>query len=143
MSLAQTVGDVLAPLNAILNATSATLVLFGFAAVRRKDTAAHSRAMMAAFFTSSLFLASYVTRWALTGTHRFPGDGWLKVAYLAILSSHMLLAIVTVPLVLRTISLGRRARYPEHRRTGRWTLPIWTYVSVTGVLVYVMLYHVA
>lgn len=143
MTFAETLGNILAPVNACLNATSAVLVFTGVAAIRRKATAVHQRRMTAAFYTSALFLASYLTRFALTGSHPFPGSGWLKVVYLLILVSHMILATATLPLVLRTLFLGRRGRYVEHRKIARWTYPIWAYVSVTGVIVYVMLYHLA
>ena len=97
--------------------------------------------MQGAFITSAIFLVCYLTRFYLTGAHRFPGTGWLKIVYLTILFSHMVLAVVTVPLVLRTLYLARRARFREHRRIARFTFPVWMYVSVTGVVVYVMLYH--
>lgn len=136
-------GDALPAVNATLNATSAVLLALGFRAIRAGDRARHRALMLAAVGTSTLFLASYLTRVALTGTHRFPGGGALKAAYLAVLGSHTLLAAVAAPLVLGTLVLALRARFPSHRRVARWTLPIWLYVSVTGVLVYVMLYHLA
>jgi putative membrane protein len=90
-----------------------------------------------------LFLAGYLTRMALTGTHRFPDVGAVKTLYLAVLASHTVLAALAAPLVLRTLFLGLRQRFPDHRRIARKTLPIWLYVSVTGVVVYAMLYHLA
>jgi putative membrane protein len=129
--------------NALLNATSAVLLLSGFTAIRAGRRSVHRAFMLAACASSSLFLASYLTRVALTGTHRFPAEGWLRAAYLLILGSHTLLAAATLPLVLRTLFLSLRRRFPEHRRIARWTLPVWMYVSVTGVAVYVMLYHLA
>lgn len=138
-----TLADVLPPLNATLNATSAVLLVLGFRAIRAGDRRRHRALMLAALGSSLLFLASYVTRIALTGTHRFPGDGALRVAYLAVLGSHTLLAAAAGPLVIATLALALRARYPSHRRIARLTLPVWLYVSVTGVLVYVMLYHLA
>jgi putative membrane protein len=80
---------------------------------------------------------------ALTGTHRFPGDGALRALYLAVLASHTVLAALAAPLVVRALFLALRERFPEHRRLARWTFPVWAYVSVTGVVVYVLLYHVA
>jgi putative membrane protein len=99
--------------------------------------------MLGAFTCSALFLASYLTRVALTGTHRFPGGGALRVAYLALLGSHTLLAVVCLPLALTTLTLALRSRFDLHPRVARWTLPVWLYVSVTGVLVYLALYHLA
>ena len=99
--------------------------------------------MLAACAASTLFLVSYLTRVALTGTHRFPAGGALRAAYLAILGSHTLLAALVLPLVLRALFLALRDRFPAHRRIARATLPVWLYVSVTGVVVYVLLYHVA
>ena len=135
--------DVLPSVNATLNATSAVLLFVGYRAIRAKRIAQHRAAMQAAFVTSAVFLVSYLTRFYLTGAHHFPGGGWLKIAYLAILFSHMVLAVATVPLVLRTLYLARADRFVEHRKIARITFPIWMYVSVTGVIVYVMLYHVA
>ena len=135
--------EVLPPVNATLNATSAILLFVGYRAIRTKRVALHRFSMQAAFVTSTIFLVCYLTRFYLTGAHRFPGGGWLKAAYLTILFSHMVLAVATVPLVLRTLFLARAARFVEHRRIALVTFPVWMYVSVTGVIVYVMLYHVA
>jgi len=99
--------------------------------------------MLSALGTSALFLVGYLTRMALTGTHRFPGKGWLHAGYLLLLGSHTLLAATIVPLVAVTLWFAWRARFDSHRRIARYTLPAWLYVSVTGVLVYVMLYWVA
>ena len=135
--------DALPTLNAVLNAASATLVVLGFRAIRRGERERHRALMLAAVGCSVVFLASYLTRMALTGTHRFPDVGAVKTLYLAVLASHTVLAALAAPLVLRTLFLGLRARFPDHRRIARRTLPIWLYVSVTGVVVYVMLYHLA
>jgi putative membrane protein len=135
--------DVLPSVNATLNATSAVLLFVGWRAIRSRSIGVHRFAMQGAFVTSAIFLVCYLTRFYLTGTHRFPGGGWLKAAYLAILFSHMVLAVVTVPLVLRTLYLARKSRFVEHRKIAKFTFPVWMYVSVTGVIVYVMLYHVA
>jgi uncharacterized membrane protein YozB (DUF420 family) len=136
-------GEALPGVNAALNALSGALALAGFVAIRRGARVVHRRLMIAAVATSALFLAGYLTRLALTGVHRFPGSGWLRNTYLAILGSHTLLAAAAAPLVLATLTLGLRARYATHRRLARATLPIWLYVSATGVLVYVLLYRVA
>src|SRR5205807_4929295 len=92
----------------------------------------HRFAMQGAFVTSTVFLVCYLTRFYLTGAHHFPGGGILKVVYLAILFSHMVLAVLTVPLVLRTLFLARAARFVEHRKIAKITFPVWMYVSVTG-----------
>ena len=100
--------------------------------------------MLAAFGSSTLFLACYLVRVALTGTHRYPGSGASKAIYLAVLASHMLLAVAVVPLALRTLQLSLiKKSFEAHRRLARYTLPIWLYVSITGVVVYLMLYHLA
>jgi putative membrane protein len=130
-------------INAALNATAVVFLALGFAAIRRKDIARHRAMMLAAFTTSSVFLVSYLIRFATTGAHRYPGDGLDKIFYLAILFSHMILATLLVPLVLRALFLGWKQRIEAHRRVAKWTWPIWMYVSVTGVIVYLMLYHLA
>jgi putative membrane protein len=136
-------GELLPGVNAALNATSATLLILGWRAIRGGRRDRHRRLMLAACATSALFLVSYLVRVGLTGTHRFPGDGALRAVYLAVLATHTILAAAVVPLVLRTLWLPLRSRFPEHRRVARVTLPVWLYVSVTGVVVYVMLYHLA
>jgi len=139
---AEALGDALAPLNAALNATSATFLVAGWIFIRRRDAHRHRRAMTGALIASALFLVFYVTRVSLTGTHRFAGTGGARTFYLALLGSHMLLAVVVVPLVLRLLWLVRERRFHDHARLARWTYPVWLYVSVTGILVYVLLYHV-
>lgn len=136
-----TLADALPTVNAVLNATTAALLACGLVAIRRGAWRVHRGFMLAACATSVLFLAGYVTRVALTGTHRFPGGGGLRALYLAVLLSHTVLAAVVPPLALRTLFLAVRARFPAHRRLARATLPIWMYVSATGVVVYLMLYH--
>lgn len=138
-----TLAEFLPTLNAILNTTSAVFLFLGWRAIRGGRRELHRNLMIAACASSVLFLASYLTRVALTGTHRFPGDGTLKAVYLVVLATHTVLAAVILPMVLRTLWLSLHARYAEHRRIARWTLPVWMYVSVTGVAVYVMLYHLA
>lgn len=142
MITAETVGAFLAPVNATLNLTSTLFLLAGFVFIRRRDVHRHRWAMTGALAASVLFLVFYVTRFSLTGTHRFAGTGGAKTAYLAILFSHMVLAVVVLPLVLRLLYLVRQRRFRDHARLARWTYPIWLYVSVTGILVYVLLYHV-
>ncbi len=134
---------ILPGLNAALNATSAIFLLAGWRAIRAGRRDRHRALMLAALGSSALFLVGYLTRVAMTGTHRFPGSGPLRATYLAVLASHTVLAVVALPMVLRTLYLALRERFDEHRRLARWTFPVWTYVSVTGVAVYVMLYHLA
>ncbi len=138
-----TLAEVLPSVNAALNGTSAVLLVLGWRAIRAGERARHRALMLAALGASLLFLAGYVTRIALTGTHAFPGSGAFRALYLAILTSHTLLAAAAAPLILRTLFLALRARFPDHRRIARATFPVWLYVSVTGVAVYVMLYHLA
>jgi len=129
-------------INAGLNFVSFLCLTAGFVAIKQKQRARHQRLMLAAASVSTVFLVSYVIRFATTGAHRYPHPGWDKTAYLIILLSHMTLAVVALPLVLRTLLYGLRGAFPAHRRLARWTFPIWLYVSVTGVVVYLMLYHV-
>lgn len=134
-------GAVLPHVNAGLNSLSFVLLVLGRLAIRAGDRLLHKRLMLAAFTTSAVFLISYLARFALTGTHRFGGTGAVKALYLAILFSHMALAAVTPFLAVRAIQLGLAGRWTEHVRVVRWAFPIWLYVSVTGVIVYAMLYH--
>jgi len=135
-------GDLLAAVNATLNGTCAALLLSGRVAIARRRTRTHRALMVSAFVVSSVFLASYLTRVALTGTHVDPHHGWVHVAYYAVLGTHMVLAMAVVPLALTALVLAFRKRFDRHRAVARWTFPIWLYVSVTGVVVYVVLYHV-
>ena len=132
--------DALPAVNAALNGVCAVLLVIGFAFIRRRNVPAHRRTMKTAFVVSVLFLASYLTYHGHAGVHRYPGAGPARTVYLAILATHTVLAAAVVPLVLRTLYLAHGSRFIEHRRIARWTLPIWFYVSVTGVVVYVMLY---
>ena len=134
--------DTLAAVNATLNATSAVALFAGFYFIRLKDVTRHRAAMLTAVTASALFLVFYVTRFMPTGTHEFAGTGAARTLYLSVLFSHMVLAVVVVPLVLRLLFLASRERFAEHRRLARWTFPIWAYVSLTGLLVYVLLYQV-
>jgi uncharacterized membrane protein YozB (DUF420 family) len=131
----------LAALNATLNALSAVLIFCAFFAIKRRNIRAHSALMLSAFSVSALFLVSYLTRVYLSGTHNYPGHGAWKVIYFSILFSHMALAVITPVLVIRAIYLARRERFAEHKRLVKYTFPIWAYVSVTGVMVYLLLYH--
>ena len=135
------VGEILAAVNAALNSVSAILLFTGWVAIRRREVRLHRSCMIAAFSVSAVFLCSYLTRVYLTGTHRYPGHGALKAVYLTLLGSHMLLAAVTPVLAIWAISLALRQRFAMHRRVVRYAWPIWMYVSVTGVVVYLMLYH--
>jgi uncharacterized membrane protein YozB (DUF420 family) len=128
-------------LNAGLNATSAALLTLGFFLIRTGRREAHKRAMLAALFCSSVFLVSYLVYHAQVGSVRFRGQGPVRTVYFAILISHTILAVTVVPLALVTLVRALQARFDRHRRIARITLPIWGYVSVTGVIVYWMLYR--
>lgn len=128
-------------INATLNATSGILLLIGYALIRARRTAQHRRFMIAAFVSSSLFLICYVVYHAQVGSVRFTRQGIVRPIYFTILITHVTLAAVVLPMAILTLSRGLKGRYPQHRRLARWTLPIWLYVSVTGVLVYVLLYQ--
>ncbi|MBI2059755.1 MAG: DUF420 domain-containing protein [Nitrospirae bacterium] len=128
-------------LNATLNGTSAVLLGTGFYFIRRKKVRAHRACMIGALTASVLFLISYLTYHYSAGVTRFTGTGWSRPFYFALLGSHTVLAVVIVPLVLMTLTRALKKHFDRHRRIARWTLPIWLYVSVTGVLVYLMLYH--
>ena len=127
--------------NATLNGASAVLLTTGRVFIHRGRVAAHRACMIAAFTTSTLFLISYLTYHAHVGSVRFPGQGWVRPVYFTILISHTILAAVVVPLVIITLSRAVRARFDRHRALAQWTFPIWLYVSITGVVIYVMLYQ--
>jgi putative membrane protein len=118
-------------------------LVLGLRAIGRRDRALHRTYMMRAIAISTVFLVSYLIRVALTGAHRYPGEGWDKTLYLVILTSHTILAAIVAPLIIRTAYVAMKGRLDVHRRLVRFTAPIWLYVSVTGVVVYVMLYHVS
>ncbi|MGA3011978.1 MAG: DUF420 domain-containing protein [Terracidiphilus sp.] len=126
-------------LNAVLNGLSATALLIGFTFVKARRIAAHRAAMMTAFGFSTLFLVSYIAHHALHGDVRYPVHAALREVYLPLLGSHIILAIVALPLVLVTFFFSLSGRIPQHRKVARWTFPLWLYVSVTGVITYVML----
>ncbi len=127
--------------NAFLNAISAIFLVIGYIFIRRRNIAAHKRCMLTAFAASILFLISYLTYHYHAGVRRFTGQGALRTAYLSILFSHTVLAVVIVPLALITLSRALRGAFDRHVPIARRTLPIWLYVSVTGVVVYWMLYR--
>ena len=128
-------------IDATLNAASAVLLVCGFYFVRRKNIPAHRACMLSALATSILFLICYLTYHYFHGVTRFPGRGFVRTFYLTLLGSHTILAVVIVPLVLTTLYRAWRRSFDRHRRIAVWTLPLWLYVSVTGVVVYWMLYH--
>jgi uncharacterized membrane protein YozB (DUF420 family) len=128
-------------LNATLNATSAVLLTTGWVFIKARRIQAHKRCMISAFVTSSLFLISYVIYHAQAGSRPFPGTGFARYVYFSILIPHVTLAAVVLPLAIVTLRRGLRRDDRRHRRLARWTLPIWLFVSVTGVIVYVMLYQ--
>ncbi|WP_263357338.1 DUF420 domain-containing protein [Acidicapsa ligni] len=126
-------------LNALLNGLSATALLVGFTFIRARKIAAHRASMFTAFAFSTLFLISYIAHHALHGDVRYPVHAAFRTAYLWLLSTHIILAIVALPLILITFFFSLSGRIPMHRKIARWTFPIWLYVSVTGVITYVML----
>jgi putative membrane protein len=127
--------------NAALNGISGILLLVGYALILNRRIDAHRRVMIAAFTTSSLFLVCYVIYHAQVGSVRFPRQGFVRPVYFTILITHIALAAAVPPLAIITLWRGLQARFDKHRAIARWTLPIWLYVSVTGVLVYVLLYQ--
>jgi putative membrane protein len=134
--------------NALLNGLSAVFLSCGYYFIRRQNQRAHSRCMIAAFVTSVLFLACYITYHAYVAyyLHRgptvFKNPPWFRPIYLGILLTHTVLAVVIVPMVMVTLSRALRARFDSHRRIARWTWPLWMYVSVTGVIIYLLLYRI-
>jgi uncharacterized membrane protein YozB (DUF420 family) len=132
---------ILPSINAFLNATSAVLLTWGYLLIRRKQIDTHRKVMITAFITSCLFLVCYVVYHAQVGSKHFEHTGALRTVYLSILGTHTVLAATVPVLAIITLRRGLGGRYDKHRRIARWTLPIWLYVSVTGVIVYLMLYH--
>jgi len=126
-------------LNALLNGLSAIALLIGFYFIRHRQVRQHRASMMTAFVFSSLFLVSYIANHALHGDMIFPGHGTVRTVYLSILTSHILLSVVVLPMILTTFYFSLSGRIPQHKRIARFTFPIWLYVSVTGVVVYAML----
>ena len=128
-------------MNATLNGTSAILLSLGYYFIRKRAVSAHKRCMLGAFVASTLFLISYLVYHYHVGSVRFTGSGGIRTVYFAILISHTVLAALIVPLVLVTLWRAWKVRFEKHKRIARWTLPLWLYVSVTGVVIYLMLYH--
>ena len=132
---------VLPTVNATLNAVSGVFLLVGYILIRRRQINAHRNAMLGAFTSSTLFLISYLVYHAHAGSRPFTGQGAIRYVYFAILISHVTLAAVILPMAITTLSRGLRGRYSDHKRIAKWTFPTWMYVSVTGVIVYMMLYQ--
>lgn len=128
-------------LNALLNGTAAIFLVTGYILIRRGQRVLHKRCMLAALTTSALFLISYVVYHANAGSRPFPGVGTIRIIYFVILITHVVLAAAILPLALITTARGLWNQYDRHVRIARWTLPIWLYVSVTGVVIYLMLYQ--
>lgn len=137
----ESVDSALPTVNAALNATAATLLVAGYVMIRQRRVAAHRACMLAACATSALFLLSYVIYHANAGSRPFTGQGVVRLVYFFILTTHVVLAAAIVPLAIITLSRALGARYDRHRAIARRTLPIWLYVSITGVVVYWMLYR--
>lgn len=132
----------LPPLNAALNALSTVFLLLGITCIKRGRRDLHERCMLGALATSAVFLASYLVYHYHAGSRPFPGQGAIRVVYFAILVSHVVLAALILPLALVTTARGLWSQFDRHVRIAKWTFPIWLYVSVTGVVIYVMLYQV-
>ncbi len=133
--------SLLPTINAILNATSGALVLLGYRNIRRGKDAIHKKFMLTAIGVSAFFLASYLVYHWEVGSVKFQGEGIIRIIYFGILISHTILAVVIVPMVLRTVYLALKGQYSKHRKIAKLTFPIWVYVSATGVIVYLMLYQ--
>jgi len=131
-----------AALNASLNGLSAVLLAGGYAAIRNGKRDVHKAFMIAAFVVSSVFLASYLIYHYRVGPVVFQGQGWIRPVYFVLLGTHMVLAVVIVPMILITLRRAWREQFDKHRLIARWTLPLWFYVSVTGVIVYFMVYQI-
>lgn len=133
--------SILPTINASLNALAAVLLIWGYTLIRRKRVNTHRRVMTAAFVTSCLFLICYLVYHAQVGSVHFPKTGWIRILYFTILTTHTTLAATVPVLAVITLRRARAGKFGRHRAIARWTLPIWLYVSVTGVVVYLMLYH--
>ena len=131
-----------AALNASLNGSSAVLLAGGYAAIRSGKIAVHKACMISAFGVSSVFLVSYVIYHLRVGSVHFQGQGWIRPFYFVLLGTHTILAAVIVPMILITLRRAWLEQFDKHRRIARWTLPLWFYVSVTGVIVYILLYQI-
>lgn len=135
--------EFLPTLNAMLNATSGILLVVAHHKIKKGDRAAHRRLMISAFTVSVIFLISYLTYHAYHGTTRFMGEGWIRPLYFTILISHTILAACIAPMAVISLRLGLKGKFEKHAKIARWTYPIWVYVSVTGVVVYLMLYRIS
>ncbi|HZP31961.1 MAG TPA: DUF420 domain-containing protein [Candidatus Acidoferrales bacterium] len=129
-------------LNALLNSSSAVFLSAGYVQVRRRRISSHRACMFAALFCSAAFLISYVVYHLHAGVIHFQGQGWIRPVYFTLLTTHTILAAIIVPLAVVTVSRALTDKFDRHRRIARWTLPIWLYVSVTGVIVYFLLYRI-
>lgn len=129
--------------NASLNGLAAVLLMAGYLFIRQAKPHLHKRCMLGALATSTVFLICYLVYHAQAGSRPFPGQGLARAAYLTILLTHIVLAVAVLPLALITTARGLRSDFPRHRAIARWTFPVWLYVSVTGVIIYVMLYRIA
>lgn len=129
-------------LNAVLNGTATVLLIIGYTLIRQYKTHAHQRVMLAAFVVSCLFLVSYLVYHYNVGSVRFDKPGWVRIVYLWILATHTVLAAVVPVLAILTLRFALKGKFQKHQRLARWTLPIWLYVSITGVVVYLLLYQV-
>ncbi len=134
--------EFLPTLNAVLNSTSAVLLLIGHRQLKLGKREAHRKLMTSAFIVSVCFLISYLTYHAFHGTTRFLGEGWIRPVYFSILISHTILAACVAPLAIITLRLGLKGKFASHARVARWTYPVWLYVSFTGVIVYFLLYRI-
>lgn len=132
---------ILPAVNATLNGISGVFLLVGYVLIRRRQITAHRNAMLGAFGSSTLFLISYLIYHAQAGSRPFTGQGAIRYVYFAILISHVILAAAILPMAITTLSRGLRGRYTDHKRIAKWTFPTWMYVSITGVIVYLMLYQ--
>lgn len=130
-----------AALNATLNASSALLLSAGYLMIRRGRILAHKSCMLLALACSTAFLVSYLIYHAKVGSVAFRGQGWIRPVYFTLLATHTILAAAIVPLALLTVSRALREQFDRHKRIARWTLPLWLYVSITGVIIYFLLYH--
>ncbi len=129
-------------LNAVLNATSAILLLIGRLFIKRDNRLLHRKIMLSALGTSTLFLISYLAYHSIHGSQHFQGSGIARPVYFLILGTHTILAAAVVPMVLLTLRLALRGEFSKHRALARWTFPVWMYVSVTGVVIYLLLYRI-
>jgi len=127
--------------NAVMNGTSATLLMLGYWFIRRGNVQKHLLCMASALGTSTIFLISYLIYHYQVGSVRYTGTGTIRTVYFTILLTHTVLAVAIVPMILRAVFLAMKGRFAEHRKLARWTLPLWLYVSITGVVIYGMLYH--